>query len=74
MTKAIGPLEQLGRLVDLAGEGSGLGQPEGAEQERALVPGQAVRRQVAVDQAPLVRQALLDGVDRGQHRGGRGDR
>ena len=67
LTNAIARSNRAVACVDLARQGPGLGQPERAQQERALVAGEAVRRQVAVDEAPLVGEAVLDGVEGGQH-------
>ena len=67
LTNAIGPLEQGGGLVDLARQGASLGQPEGAQQERPLVTGEAVGSQIAVDETALVGETVLDGVQSGQH-------
>ena len=54
---------------DLSGHGPGLGEPERAQQERALVAREAVWCQVPVDEPPLVGEPVLDGVERGQHPG-----
>src|SRR5215471_15473228 len=48
------PLERRRGLVHLAGQRLGMGEPEGAQQEGALLPSQAVARQVPVDQAAPV--------------------
>src|SRR5262249_53307554 len=56
---AAGPRPQGGR----ARQGLGLRQPERAEQEGSLPPGQAIVSKVAVDQAALVGQPGGGGVD-----------
>src|ERR1700730_8466451 len=51
--------------IELARRGERLSQPEGADEEAALLTLQAVVRAVAVDQATAVGEPCIDGVDRG---------
>src|SRR4051794_29529736 len=51
VAEADGRGERLPRLADLAGEGMGLGQPERAEEEGALLALEAVVGPVPVDEA-----------------------
>ena len=61
------PLEHLAGAGRLSGQRERLGEPERAQQERALVALEPVVGEVAVDEAVLVGEAIGDGVDRRQH-------
>ena len=53
----------------LASPGQGLGQPEGAQKERAFLALERVVGPVAIHQSPLIGEAFFGRVDRGQHFG-----
>ena len=65
-----GALEHLGAFGDPTGEGERVGEPEGAEQERALLPVEPVHAGagvIAMNQTAGVGELTAHGVDRGQH-------
>ena len=60
------PLEDGAGLSRFPGSGQGLGQPEGAEKERAFFAFKPVVGAVAVDESALIGQSFFGGVDRRQ--------
>jgi pimeloyl-ACP methyl ester carboxylesterase len=61
------PFEHGARPLGPAGHGQRLGQPERAQQERALVAVETVSGPVAVDEPAVVGEVLLGGIDGRQH-------
>ncbi len=64
-----GPFEHGAGPSRLPGPGQGLGQPEGAQEERAFLTLEPVLGPVAVHQPPLVGETFFGGLDGGQHPG-----
>ena len=67
LTNAGRPLEHGARPLGLAGRRQGLGQPEGAEEEDALLAVEPVAGAVAVDEPALVGEPFLGGGDGREH-------